>query len=530
MSAEGLPRVLLVDLSGIFWRAWHSNGENEVSAARRRSREMIQNLVGGDFQGTLVAICCDRGRSFRKDVDENYKAQRPAKDMQVVGELRELEAELTADGHLLWGADGFEADDVIATATVEAVRRGHEVVVASADKDLLQLLAIDGVSVRRVHTGQTWTNEIVAREFGVPAYLIGDWLALVGDTSDNIRGVPSIGAKTATKLLTAFPGLGFLLDAAESGATGVTPREARALSQNRADVELARRLIELRRDVALDFDQIYADPALRRPTINRKEIDMTIGDPRLNEAAQLPLGAPASAAPAPAVPPPAAAAPPAPAAPAVTATTTVVAAKTDSALAPVVQAELVGPFEMGLEPVNLSVAWALADILWESRLYSKFPNKAALLAVIGRGRELGFGAFASLDMFHFFESKLAPHATLIRALAERDPNCEWITPITVNAEGAKWRAKHRRHKEHFEHTYTIQEAVDAGLCELALKPRDWTVDPKTGKVVVDHRGNWDKRRTEMLSKTCCSQLVGMIFPNAKLGLYSLEELDAGDPS
>lgn len=517
------PRVLLIDLSGIFWRAWHSNGENEVSSARRRSRELIDRIVGGDYS-QLVAICCDRGRSFRKDIAPEYKSQRPDKDLQVMGELHELEQDLAAAGYLLWGADGFEADDIIATATDMAVEAGHEVTIASADKDLLQLLAIEGVEVFRVHTWKRVAKGDFIDAFGIPPHLFGDWLALVGDKSDNVDGVPSVGDKTASAMLRAFPGLSYVLEAATAGAlektTGVRPSQAKAVAQHVETVRLSRKLVELRRDAPIHFDQIYADSGARQKP-KTKEIDMETGDQKLAAGAVAQLGLPQAqqaaanhcADPTQAAQQEAAAAAPEQAKPQDAAPT---------ALAPIAPADIIPPrFEMGLEPANLAVAWNLADILWESRLYSKYPNRGAIMAVIGRARELGYGAYVAPDLFHFFENKLAVHATFMRELAEKNPNCEWIMPVPgkLSGESATWRTKHRKHPEPFEHTYTIQNAVDAGLCQLQIIPRDWNA--KDGK---DHRGNWDKRRPEMLSKTACSQLIGMIYPGSRLGLYSVAEL------
>lgn len=525
------PRVLLVDLSGIFWRAWHSNGENEVSSARRRSREMIDRIVAGDYS-QLVAICCDRGRSFRKDIEPEYKAKRPDKDLQVMGELHELEQDLTTAGYLLWGADTFEADDIIATATDMAVEAGHEVTIASADKDLLQLLAIEGVDVFRVHTWKRVTRGDFIDAFGIPPYLFGDWLALVGDKSDNVIGVPSVGDKTASAMLRAFPGLSYVLEAAGAGTlektTGVKPGQAKAVAQHADAARHARTLVELRRDAPVYFDQIYADSGARQKPIKSKEIDMETGDSKLGGGEQ---AGPAVAAHAAAqgvgirATEPAVTPENAPVAHSAGEPSPVTAQQTKekgTALVPMVAAEVVpARFEMGLEPANLAIAWNLADILWESRLYSKYPNRGAIMAVIGRARELGYGAYVAPDLFHFFENKLAVHATFMRELAEKNPSCEWIMPAPgkLSAESATWRTKHRKHPEPFEHTYTIQDAVNAGLCRAEIIPRDWNA--KDGK---DHRGNWDKRRPEMLSKTACSQLIGMIYPGSRLGLYSVAEL------
>src|SRR4029079_12194331 len=103
----------------------------------------------------LVAICLDSRRSWRKEFSSTYKAQRERLANDFYATLDQVKDRLRADGYLLWEAEGFEADDVIATATDEAVRRGHEVAICSADKDLMQLLR-PGVKQLRTHDWSLW--------------------------------------------------------------------------------------------------------------------------------------------------------------------------------------------------------------------------------------------------------------------------------------------------------------------------------------------------------------------------------------
>jgi len=269
------PTVMLIDFSNTFYRAWHANGDSSVSQAVKTTREEIARAAG-TVPGCLVAVCLDVGRSFRKDIEPEYKAQRPDKDAAMLAQMDRCKAALRDSGYLLWGADGFEADDVIATATLAAHEAGHEVCVATADKDLLQLLALDGVTALRTHTWTRVGAEEVTAKFGVKPYRLGDWLALVGDASDNVKGCPGVGPKRATELLTAHESLAGIykkIDALQTGtgAGGVpfietmtpaakaigTPKVVEALWVNRKAVELARKLVTLRTDAPIKFEEIY---------------------------------------------------------------------------------------------------------------------------------------------------------------------------------------------------------------------------------------------------------------------------------
>jgi hypothetical protein len=176
------------------------------------------------------------------------------------------------------------------------------------------------------------------------------------------------------------------------------------------------------------------------------------------------------------------------------------------------------PFELALEPISLGVAFKLGQQLYASRLYTRFLTPEAITAVIIRGREMGIPALTALDVFHVIEGKPAPHAHLIIAQAERHPDCEYFMLLHTDNERATYETKNRKHPKPIQHTYTIQDAIDAGLCRAEIEPR--TAGPKE----KDARGQWDKRRAEMLRKTAGVQLVRIAYPSAAMGLYSVEEL------
>src|SRR6185295_16242497 len=107
--------VLLIDLSALFWHAWHASGNQAASQAQSKTIESVQRCAGTEgFR--LIAVCCASRKSFRRELDPTYKANRPEKDHASIEQLRQVQERLRADGRLLWEADGYEADDVIAAA------------------------------------------------------------------------------------------------------------------------------------------------------------------------------------------------------------------------------------------------------------------------------------------------------------------------------------------------------------------------------------------------------------------------------
>jgi 5'-3' exonuclease len=204
----------------------------------------------------LVAICLDSKKSWRKELAPTYKAQREKLADVFYETLDKVKGKLEADGYLLWESDGFEADDVIATATEEAIKRGHTVAICSADKDLLQLLR-PGVIQLRTYGSEwaIWGETEAEAKFGVKCSQIGDWLALVGDPSDNIKGCPGVGEKRATAMLQANGDWNGVVKAMESSQ--FTPAITAAIQG--FDYETTRKLIELRKDVPIAFDDIYSE-------------------------------------------------------------------------------------------------------------------------------------------------------------------------------------------------------------------------------------------------------------------------------
>lgn len=525
-----MKKLCLIDLSGLFWANWHATEAHPVGEAFSRTVEQVRRYADG-FD--LVAVCCDAPPYKRREIFPDYKATRDAHPPQALQQLDDVKQRIADDGTLLWSVRGFEADDVIATATRLALAEEYplEVTVFSGDKDLLQLVG-ELVTVISPRSGP-YNDAKVREKFGVPAHLMGDLLALMGDDSDNIPGIAGVGVKTAAKLLADFGSLEGVL----GGALAIKGDALREKVIAGADVaRLARRCVELETGVPIDWDALFVKrepkPVEKREDFSNMD-DEDIGQ---NDAAWSPAEAdtePPSGAIGLAedsriedVPPqgglnlkgeptPLRVRSP---------STELALAKAQTALARPVS------FELGLEPQSIGGAYKLAVGMFESGLYSKFRKPEAIWAVMIRGREMGLGALTALDCFHVIEGKPAPHAHLIISRAKAHPDCEYFTFLDKESGPTKavWETKNRRTGAVIKHEYTLAEAQRSGVCPMNMRPEPVWKPKAGGDGMKDIRGNWEKRTAEMLRKTCGVQLVRIEYPDAALGLYAVEELTDDD--
>lgn len=528
--------VLLVDLSALFRAAWHANENGPMSVSVQATLDGVRRCQGL-VPDALTAICCDGKGNWRKELAPSYKAQREKQPESMYGVLEGIKQRLRDDGYLLWQADGFEADDLLAGGTAKALEAGHDVVVATHDKDAAQLVS-DRVRMLKTSTWEFLGPAEVVAKFGIEPEGMGDYLALVGDKSDNISGVPSVGPVTAAALLIKHGGLDGIyrkIDAlqvfdkngvrqvvtmTEDAKAIATPSIVDKLWRHKADAMLARKLVELRTDAPVDFQDIYTE---RRPVTktsskntNFDNVDDVIAGPTAGAAP--PVAAPvlpvADAASQPAATSASATSTPTAAAGAEAtsgATATVpprATAAPETALAPYVAVE----YEHALEPRTMGQALTLGEVLYESRAFSRFPTAQSITAAVARGRELGIPAMASLDAFHYAADmgRLLASWQLIRALAEKDPKCKFFRWVTGDERSATWETWHKDHPEPTRITYTIEQAERAGL---------YPGKPKSA---------WNARPEEQLSKTCCCILARRVYSGAVIGLYSREEMGGHD--
>jgi DNA polymerase I len=261
-------KILVADLSSIAHPIFHMSGnEPDPNHVSTQTIARVRSLAAG-YDRTIV--CCDSGRSFRHDISPEYKAQRPERNEVLVYQMQLAQETLADDGYTVLSAKGFEADDLIATVCTR-LRPEHEVVIATADKDLTQLVG-DGVTIYSLTKNVTMDQDGVLAKFGVHPHQMLDWLCLVGDSSDNVKGVPGVGPKRATELLSKHGSLAKLWPLVlgnDAESSGLTPAIHKALGENVAIVDLARQLITLRTDVPIDVDLL----AKREPKPLMKEED-----------------------------------------------------------------------------------------------------------------------------------------------------------------------------------------------------------------------------------------------------------------
>jgi DNA polymerase I len=200
-----------------------------------------------DLRPDRMAVVFDAQRkNFRNDIFPEYKATRtaPPEDLQI--QMEYFQPLVEAMGWPVMRESGVEADDVIATLVDRALERKWEVVVFSADKDLMQLVG-PGVTVVDAMRQFTYTREAVMEKFGVPPERVADFLALKGDTSDNIPGLQGVGDKTAAELVNAYPDLEALI-AANPKVRGKFPVGTPEAIER---LRISRKLVELDRKVTL---------------------------------------------------------------------------------------------------------------------------------------------------------------------------------------------------------------------------------------------------------------------------------------
>ncbi|MEM6961046.1 MAG: DNA polymerase I [Myxococcota bacterium] len=246
----------ILDISGYVFRAYHklpplSNSLGEPTHAVLGAATMILKLIR-EYQPALLAVAADSpGRSARKERFAEYKANRPPAPPDLSAQLSRIQDVVRAYEIPIYQEEGFEADDLIASLVRHARQEGLRVVIVSADKDLLQLVG-DDVVMFDTDRSKVYGPEETRQKLGVPPHQVRDLLALMGDTSDNVPGVPKVGQKTAAKLLQQFEDI----DGVYSSLDQI-PQKAlnQTLRQHREQALMSRDLVTLRDELSIDFDR-----------------------------------------------------------------------------------------------------------------------------------------------------------------------------------------------------------------------------------------------------------------------------------
>lgn len=246
--------LVLVDGSSYLYRAYHAlppltNSRGEATGAIFGVINMLRTLLR-EFDPECMAVVFDApGRTFREELYEAYKSHRPPMPDDLRSQIPPLHAIVEGLGLPCLVIEGVEADDVIGTLARRARADGMHVLISTGDKDMAQLVTPE-VTLINTMTRQRLDPEGVEQKFGVPPKCMADYLALIGDTSDNIPGVPGVGPKTASTLLREHGSLDGILAAAE----GIKGKVGERIREHREQLPLGRRLATIRCDVPLDAD------------------------------------------------------------------------------------------------------------------------------------------------------------------------------------------------------------------------------------------------------------------------------------
>ncbi|KMQ73412.1 DNA polymerase I [Marinobacter subterrani] len=304
MTSKNTPPVVLVDGSSYLFRAYHAlppltTSKNHPTGAIKGVISMIRRLEQ-DFPGSKMVVVFDaKGKTFRHELYEEYKANRPPMPEDLACQIEPIHEIVKAMGLPLLTVTGVEADDVIGTLADEATSKGIDVVVSTGDKDMAQLVS-NHVTLINTMTETRMDRDGVVEKFGVTPEQIVDYLALVGDKVDNIPGVNKCGPKTAVKWLQTYDNLDNLVEHADEikGKIGEYLREATET------LPLSRELATIRTDVQLDFG--LEDLKLREQDdsqllelFREYELRSWIAELEDGEKSQTPAGTSASDKPAP---------------------------------------------------------------------------------------------------------------------------------------------------------------------------------------------------------------------------------------
>jgi len=278
MTEAGAPCLWLVDGSSYLYRAFHAlppltSSRGEPTGAVLGVLNMLNKLVKEEHPALLAVIFDAPGPTFRDELFEEYKSHRPPMPDDLRAQVQPLLDAVGAMGLPLLRIPGVEADDVIGTLAERANAAGIRTVISTGDKDMAQLVD-ERVTLVNTMTGSRLDRDGVKTKFDVYPEQIVDYLALVGDTSDNIPGIPKVGPKTAAKWLNQYG----TLDAIVAHADDIPGKVGESLREHLDRLDLSRRLATIRCDVELEDDPASlaprpADLATLRTLYTRLELN-----------------------------------------------------------------------------------------------------------------------------------------------------------------------------------------------------------------------------------------------------------------
>ncbi|MBT6027335.1 MAG: DNA polymerase I, partial [Porticoccaceae bacterium] len=261
--------LVLVDGSSYLYRAYHAlppltNSKGKPTGAVKGVINMMRRLQKDYPQSTLVVVFDAKGKTFRDDMYSEYKANRPPMPDDLRLQIEPIHQIIQAMGLPMLIINGVEADDVIGTLAAQATLAKQPVVVSTGDKDIAQLVN-EYITLVNTMTNTFLDRQGVIEKFGIPPELIIDYLALLGDKSDNIPGVPGVGEKTALGLLQGIGGLDAIYSRLDEvsglefrGAKKMAPK----LEEHKDLAYLSYQLATIKTDVEMpqDLSELHNSP------------------------------------------------------------------------------------------------------------------------------------------------------------------------------------------------------------------------------------------------------------------------------
>ena len=250
--------LILVDGSSYLYRAYHAlppltNSKGKPTGAVKGVINMMRRLQKDYPQSTVVVVFDAKGKTFRDEIYSDYKAHRPPMPDDLREQIAPIHEIIQAMGLPMLIVDGVEADDVIGTLAVQATAAEQPVIISTGDKDIAQLVN-EHITLINTMNNTTMDRAGVIEKFGISPELIIDYLALLGDKSDNIPGVPGVGEKTALGLLQGIGGLDDIYTRLDEvaglgfrGAKTMSPK----LAENKELAYLSYKLATIKTDVEM---------------------------------------------------------------------------------------------------------------------------------------------------------------------------------------------------------------------------------------------------------------------------------------
>ena len=251
MSEDKDP-IILVDGSSYLYRAYHAlpplmTSNNQPTGAIKGVISMIKRILIDHPESPLAVVFDAKGKTFRHDMYSEYKANRPPMPEDLVLQIEPIHRIISLMGIKLIMVSGVEADDVIGTLAEQARQKKLNTVISTGDKDMTQLVC-ESVSVVNTMSGELLDESGVIKKFGVDPDHITDYLALIGDKSDNVPGVDKVGPKTAVKWLQEYSDIEGVINNAES----IGGKVGENLRSSIETLKLAHELVKIKIDVPLD--------------------------------------------------------------------------------------------------------------------------------------------------------------------------------------------------------------------------------------------------------------------------------------